>query len=214
MLESVKIVFENSDFWAVEKPALWLTVPGRAGSQDPRPVLRHVFEKQVKTPVYAVHRLDFEVSGLVLFAKNAVAHRLASQAFENHEAQKVYWARTERNEGRDAEVGQEFVWDFHLVRGKKRSFEAPHGKRAITNAVVVKDDGTLLDWQLRPLTGRSHQLRLSLSRAGFPIIGDQLYGAQTPYDREGIALRAIALTIPALRMDIRLAPTLSQKARP
>ncbi len=182
-------VFENESFVAVDKPAGWLTVPSRMGKSDPRPCLGPALEAELSARLWPVHRLDLEVSGLVLFARHAEAHRAASSWFENHRVHKRYEALTERR-APPPPLQSEVVWQSKLLRGKKRSYESPHGKEATTKARCL--GGEPLRWELWPETGRPHQLRVHLSRAGFPILGDALYGAEQPFT-SGIALRAVQL---------------------
>lgn len=182
-----KIVFENSHWVAVDKPALWLTVPSRLGASETRPILGLWLESHLKRRVWPVHRLDFEVSGLVLFALDAEAHRSSQKWFESHSVRKIYEAWT--TPPQDLQTGQEFCWRSKIVRGKKRSFVAEHGLPAETLVTFEGEIDQCGRWRLEPRTGRSHQLRLEMSRHHFEILGDSLYGGATwPY--EGIALRA------------------------
>ncbi len=189
-----QIVFDNQHVVAVDKPADMLTVPGRFGDADPRPVLGRLLEIQLGVRLWPVHRLDREVSGLVVFAKTADAHRIACGLFEGHEIKKVYEAFTEMGKAPPAPM-QNICWESRIVRGKKRSFEAPHGQQAITRARVLRQKGDRLHWELQPETGRPHQLRVHLANAGFPIVGDALYGSRLPFEAPGIALRAVALSV-------------------
>jgi tRNA pseudouridine32 synthase/23S rRNA pseudouridine746 synthase len=213
----MSVVFENEAVLAVDKPAGTLTVPSRLGAADERPCLGRMLEAAHGVRLWPVHRLDFEVSGLVIFAKTAAAHRIASQAFEGRRVHKHYEALCEG----EAAVPASFRWESLLVRGKKRSFAAPHGARAVTHArAVARIDGagllaagqstTLLRFELEPETGRPHQLRVHLATAGFPIAGDRLYGAKTTLRApHAIALRAVRLELDeAARAALGLPPAL------
>jgi tRNA pseudouridine32 synthase / 23S rRNA pseudouridine746 synthase len=195
---------------AADKPSGWLTVPSRLGQADPRPCLGRELERALSARLWPVHRLDLEVSGLVLFALTAEAHRTASAAFEGRRVHKVYQALTEGAE-LVAELPAVFDWQSRLVRGKRRSFQAPHGAPARTHAralarvpageattalgAIEPPGQELLHFQLEPETGRPHQLRVHLARAGFPVAGDTLYGARTVVAAPGtIALRSVGLT--------------------
>lgn len=188
-------VFENDRFVAVDKPSGVLTVPGRAGGSDPRRCLSIDLSRARR--VWPVHRLDYEVSGLVLFAKDADAHRAANGWFESREIHKTYEAWSEGAPPSEWQPNQSFEWSCLLARGKKRAFESPHGKPAVTRATWVGavswHEQSFLSWRLEPLTGRSHQLRFELARHGFPIVGDALYGAKVDFGNDSIALRSIAL---------------------
>jgi 23S rRNA-/tRNA-specific pseudouridylate synthase len=209
---------------AVDKPAGSLTVPSRLGAADPRPCVGRELEASLGRRLWPIHRLDFEVSGLVLFATSAAAHRIASVVFEGRRVHKVYEALTE---GADqvGDLPADFEWRSRLVRGKRRSFEAPHGSAAHTRARALQrveaaqhiaaDAGApvdLLHFRLEPTTGRPHQLRVHLARAGFPVAGDTLYGARSRLSTpKSIALRATALQFSseAERTALGLPPVLT-----
>lgn len=195
------IVWQNAALVAVDKMSGVLSVPGRQGSEDPRPVLGLWLQAQLGQRLWPVHRLDFEVSGLVVFALTADAHRRACQAFELRRVAKTYEALTGFSV--PPAQGQTFVWSSLLVRGKRRSFEAPHGAQAETHArcedvltgSAAGDYAPLAPlclWRLFPKTGRPHQLRVHLANHGYAIAGDVLYGgAAAP--GSGIALRSTSL---------------------
>ena len=198
------IVWQSDALVLVDKRPCVLTVPGRQGEVDPRPCLGRWLEKHLSCRVWPIHRLDFEVSGAVLFALNAQAHRRASVAFESRAVHKVYQALTTLGATLPP-PGATHTWESRLVRGKRRSFVAPHGQVAITAARFVKavssvdagafgTAGDVALWELKPQTGRAHQLRVHLANAGFPIAGDTLYGGTAAHDKSaGIALRAVSL---------------------
>lgn len=223
MKMSMGVVFENTYFLAVDKPAGWLSVPSREGGSDPRPCAGIELQK-IHGRLFPVHRLDFEVSGLILFARTPEAQREASGWFESHGVQKIYEAWTEGAPPREWKPGHSETWKLHLQRGKKRAFESPHGKAAITVArwmglvhvaAASARAGEALAWRLEPKTGRPHQLRVTLAKHGFPILGDALYGATRKFPRDGIALRAVKLAFPQNAFDLPAAievPALSAYA--
>lgn len=194
---SVAIIFENQAFVAAEKPGGWLSVPSRQGSQDERPVLGLILENQLGCRLWPVHRLDLEVTGLILFAKTAEAHRAANQWFEHHKVRKTYAALSPLPDNPPFE-GDEIIWESRLAKGKKRAFEAAHGKPSRTVAIFrgarVVSGFSAGFWHLEPLTGRSHQLRFEMYKRNLPIIGDRLYGSEIPWQRpQEIALRSFRL---------------------
>lgn len=206
----LNIVFENNDFIACDKPAGVLSTPDRFKSD--RPCLGLELQKQKNIQIFPVHRLDLEVSGLILYAKNARAHKTSQNWFVKKQLQKKYKALTlgqdfshwpndipAAREKLELTSKTEFLWKMKILRGKRRSFESPHGDPAETRAIFVSQKDQILEWELYPITGRSHQLRLELSRHGFPILGDHLYGSKTkltpqqwPYGP--LALRAIEIS--------------------
>lgn len=206
----VQILFENNDFIACDKPAGVLSVPDRHKSD--RPCLGLELQKQKNIQIFPVHRLDIEVSGLILFAKNSKSHRASQDWFSKKLIQKRYKALTldrdfshwpekiqAAREKLELKAGAEYIWKMKIFRGKRRSFEASHGDLSETKAIFSGRRADFNEWDLFPITGRAHQLRLELSRHGFPIAGDQLYGSQVilkpsqwPYGP--VALRAVEIT--------------------
>jgi tRNA pseudouridine32 synthase/23S rRNA pseudouridine746 synthase len=134
------------------------------------------------------------VSGLVLFARSAEAHRHISDWFERRRVKKVYEALTSGDRQGEALSETWNTWTCRMARGKKRAYLADFGKPAETLARCVGErvvqGVTLLAWELFPKTGRPHQLRFELARRQWPIAGDTLYGSTTRWREGEIALRA------------------------
>ncbi|MFM8269534.1 MAG: pseudouridine synthase [Pseudomonadota bacterium] len=182
-------LFENTNFLVVDKRPGFLSVPSRLGDKDERPCEISEWSKLKEARLWAVHRLDEEVSGVLLFAKTAEAHRIANGWFENRLVHKMYEALTESAESK-FKINEKQIWKSRLLRGKKRAYERDFGKESVTEATFL---GNGL-WRLSPLTGRSHQLRFELAKHGFPVLGDELYGSKTASVIPGaIALRSIEL---------------------
>jgi tRNA pseudouridine32 synthase/23S rRNA pseudouridine746 synthase len=143
-----------------------------------------------------------------MYAKNADAHRKANAWFEHKFVQKTYRALTTaqdfshipdnvKNSRQHFNLteGQTFEWRSRILRGKRRAYESTEGKDSLTLAkyLGVTPEG-FLEWHLQPVTGRSHQLRFDLSRHGFPIVGDKLYGSKKSlHNPDNIALRAFLI---------------------
>lgn len=203
----IQIVFQNESFVVCDKPALVLSVPAREKT-DQRYCLGLELQKEMQTQVFPVHRLDFEVSGLILYALNSQAHKASQNWFESKKIQKKYVAYTTlqnfmhwpENVNTDKTVidiseGKKFHWNSRILKGKRRSFLSEQGENAETKAMITNVGKDELCWELSPVTGKSHQLRLELSRHGFPIHGDQLYGSTVKWKQPGIALRAFSLDL-------------------
>jgi tRNA pseudouridine32 synthase/23S rRNA pseudouridine746 synthase len=203
----IEVVFENENFVVCNKPARVLSVPARE-KHDPRSCLGLVLQEKYKKPVFPVHRLDFEVSGLIIYALNSRAHKVSQDWFLKKTIRKMYLAQTSLQNfshwpeniktdrsAIDLETQKDFYWTTKIQRGKRRSFESDHGEWAETEAVVVQANSDSILWNLFPLTGKPHQLRFELSRHGFPIDGDQLYGSAVKINQDGILLRAVSLDL-------------------
>lgn len=164
----IRILLADDSVLAVEKPSGLLTVPGRAHwKQD---ALRTRVER-IYPDVLAVHRLDLETSGIVLFARTAEAQANLHKQFADRAVYKVYHAALLRRP--DVDVG---TIDAPLGPDPDRPgcyHPDAFGKAATTHYRML--DGTNVE--LTPETGRSHQLRVHLAVAlGCPIRGDRLYG--------------------------------------
>lgn len=195
-----QVLFQNTHLVVLDKPAGWLSVPARLGLAEPRPVLGLWVQKFLSKPVFPIHRLDEEVSGVILMALSREFHQVANDWFAKQQVIKNYQAMTARTAGTSIPFsGQRFRWESLVVRGKRRAFEAAHGKPAITEAECVGQVGPYWNWWVWPKTGRSHQIRLHLSKAGFPIAGDSLYQVSDSalgWAGPGIALRSVSLQLP------------------
>ncbi|MBC7464771.1 MAG: RNA pseudouridine synthase [Bdellovibrio sp.] len=203
----IKVIFENENFVVCDKSALVLSVPARE-RDDARPCLGLDLQQKYQRSVFPVHRLDYEVSGLIIYALNSKAHKISQDWFLKKTISKRYEALTSVQDFSHwpekvatertiitSDIGQQFYWSTKIHRGKKRSFESEHGEWAETEAVIVNHEGSKLRWDLFPLTGKPHQLRLELARRGFPILGDKLYGSAIDNKQDGIALKAVELNL-------------------
>jgi 23S rRNA-/tRNA-specific pseudouridylate synthase len=204
-----EFVFENDHVVIVDKPSGFLSVPSRLGLKDDRPVVGILLQDYLQKKIFPVHRLDEETSGLLVFAKTPRAQSCLNRGFEVHEIQKTYEALTVRVPAALALKNQ--MLQNNLFRGKKRSFEAPHGKQAITLVADIQLWGAEhFLWRLEPRTGRSHQLRVQLAMRGFPILGDDLYGASPELPVElKLPLgskRESAIALRAIKLDFSMVP--------
>ncbi len=127
-------------------------------------------------PVWAVHRLDRDTSGLVVFARNtAIAQELTKQ-FRKHQVDRLYSAMT-RGVPSDGRIESVFVRD----RGDGRrgssttATSGQDGLRAVTTLKVTEAIGSFARVECRLETGRTHQVRIHLGEAGFPLCGERLY---------------------------------------
>jgi tRNA pseudouridine32 synthase/23S rRNA pseudouridine746 synthase len=203
----IQIVFQNENFVVCLKPALVLSVPSR-DKNDKRPCLGLQLQDQLGQQIFPVHRLDFEVSGLILYATNGRSHQAAQDWFLKKSIRKLYRAQTGAqnfahwpesvNTDRsviDCRSGQFFYWKTKILRGKRRSYESEIGEWSETEAEIISTQNEFISWHLYPITGKPHQLRFELSRHGFPIVGDKLYGSKFSKTEPGIALKAFELDL-------------------
>ncbi|MFH1742462.1 MAG: RluA family pseudouridine synthase [bacterium] len=121
-----------------------------------------------------VHRLDKETSGVLIVAKNDFAHQGLSAQFRARQVDKVYWAFVygvpKSQSGRvDLPIGRHF-------RDRKRFAVREEGKSSLTEWRQLACQGDVAWLEVRPHTGRTHQIRVHLRHQGYPILNDRLYG--------------------------------------
>lgn len=196
--EELRILYEDNHCLAVCKPAGLLTIGDRSGDVSLVDLAREHLRKRYHKPgnvfVGVVHRLDRPVSGIVLLARTSKAAGRLAEQFREGRVQKVYEALVE---GRVA--AKEGLLVDRLVKDRQTNVVRPvtapvtHAResRLTFRRLRTFRDTTLLE--VRPQTGRSHQIRVQLSAAGHPIVGDRKYGAHRPF-AGGIALAAVRLT--------------------
>lgn len=169
----MKVAFEDARLLVLDKPAGQLVIPGRDGRREG--TLQAEAEAHAGGKVFVVHRIDGEASGLVLFAKDAEAHRLLCAQFAKRQVRKLYRALVlgvfEKDELLKAPI-KEF--------GSGRMGVHPEGKPAQTTLRVLHRYPAATLLEAEPHTGRRHQLRVHLYHAGHPILGDPLYGKERP----------------------------------
>jgi 23S rRNA pseudouridine1911/1915/1917 synthase len=148
--------------------------------------------------VRAVHRLDKETSGLVVFARTAVAESALGKQFRAHSTERAYWALV-RGRAREGRVESWLVRD--RGDGRRGSSTAPGGgQRAVTHVRVVEELGDFTLVECRLETGRTHQVRIHLGEAGTPLCGERVYD-RPPHGRpapDGSGAPRVALHAAAL----------------
>ncbi len=129
--------------------------------------------------VFVVHRIDRDTSGLVVFAKNADAHRALSAAFESRKVDKTYLAVVHGNPAwRETECDLPLRPDGD--REHRTVIDKANGKRARTAFRLLGSYGHLSIVEAKPETGRTHQIRVHLAALGHAIVADPLYGDGRP----------------------------------
>lgn len=176
------VLHRDADVVAVDKPTGVAVIPGR--NEPPTDCLRAWVERDLGLRLWVVHRIDRDVSGVVLFARNAAAHRRLSTDFEQGVIGKRYWALV------DGVVAEpEGRIDLALRTGL-------HGGRSVVDAVRGKPSLTIWRRQrtfaaftileCEPRTGRTHQIRVHLRAIGHPLAVDRRYGKRTALRRQDL----------------------------
>lgn len=193
------VLFEDNHLLALDKPSGLPAAhfDGDTGTADlwAKEYLRAKYRKPGNVFLGVVHRLDRPTSGVLLFARTSKAAARLSEQFRDGTAAKVYLAVTTGCHWPD--TGELRDWLFHddpARRVRAVPPDTPGAKPAATAFTVLARDGDRTLLELRPKTGRKHQLRVQLASRGGPIIGDTKYGSPVPLG-EAIALHAKSLTV-------------------
>jgi len=189
----VETLFENEDIVVVNKPEGMAAIPERQKEPPPAESLYKWLCAQRGEQLFIVHRIDKGTSGVILYARNAEAHRQLSLQFQRRLVRKEYLALVHgvvaADEGAiDKPLGQ---------HGSGRVAVNPqHGRESSTEYRVLHRFPAYTLVEAYPKTGRRHQIRVHLYSIGHPIVGDRLYGdpmIQRDYPR--MMLHACKLTI-------------------
>ncbi len=168
------VLHEDARVLAFDKPAHLLMHPvGRTFAWGLIDLARAAFPDDEP---HLVHRLDRETSGVALVARDADANRMLKAAFEDRRVQKTYWAIVRGAVPWDtlditAALGDDEASPIRL----KRTVRAD-GQPALTRARVLWRGDTTTLIECKPITGRTHQIRVHLDSVGFPLLGDRIYG--------------------------------------
>lgn len=186
----IEIVYEDESIVVVNKPSGMLTHPSnRERSGALTNALAHHFIATSGSPVRAglVHRLDRDTSGAIVVAKTLKAHRILSNAFRERRVRKTYLAVVTGSPGVDsgaidAPIGCDKTdWPHWKV--------IDSGRPAKTNYIVLRRFPKHALLQLEPLTGRTHQIRIHCRLAGYPLLGDPVYGIRNDPEAKRLGIK-------------------------
>lgn len=215
-----RVLFRDDWVLAIDKPA-GLAVQGGSGTARHLDGLLDALTFDAHERPRLVHRLDRDTAGVLLLARTAEAARRLGATFKTDEPRKLYWALVAGAPAKprgmiDAPLGKQ-----RGAKGEKMSSAAADARPAVTRWASVASKGKLASWlALRPLTGRTHQLRAHCLALGHPILGDGKYGGRKAFP-ERLALpkqlfllaREIALPHPEDGLTLRVQAPLPEHFR-
>ncbi|MFO1519094.1 MAG: RNA pseudouridine synthase [bacterium] len=183
VVDSSMILREEEGWMAVNKP------PGLP-VQGSRVSIRFSLQEALRNMtgckgLSAVHRLDRETSGILLFAKEKRAEAALMKQFHDQKAKKIYRAVVTSAESlpESGKVEGYLIRDFRRLPQNFYRLKPENngkGKWSESEFECLKREGELALSQIRPKTGRTHQIRVHLASLGCPILGDDLYGKKSP----------------------------------
>lgn len=181
--QEVRVLYRDEYLAIVSKPSGMLSVPGITGG----PSVQEMLSQMIDSKVFAVHRLDMDTSGLLLFALNPTVQSDLQRQFEERTVHKLYKARLRGRIIPGANVNMESE-----TRGRislplsadydnrpRQMADLQSGREAVTDFTIIGTSDYGTDVHFMPLTGRTHQLRVHSAHSlglSSPIVGDTLYG--------------------------------------
>ena len=160
-------------------------------------------------PPALAHRLDADTSGVLVLGRHPKALAKLGRLFSGRDTEKTYWAVVE-----GAPAVPEGVFDWPLLKVNTKSGwsvkVSDKGQKAVTRFKVLGRGSGICWLELKPETGRTHQLRVHCARAGCPVIGDRFYGRALPGQQLHLQSHAIVLPLsknqPPLRVEAPAPP--------
>ncbi len=169
-LRKIELIHEDEDLLIMNKPSFLLSIPDRNNEkQSMLGLLREKYER-----VFTVHRLDFETSGLICFAKNEHAHQSLSVQFEKRQTTKIYHAIVEGRMMQEKGIIDLSITEDLANKGKMKI--ARDGKPSLSEYRLVERFRHFSYVEINLKTGRTHQARVHMKAIGFPMAVDKDYG--------------------------------------
>ena len=179
------VIYEDDNVIVFNKPKGMLSI--KKGDYSPEPAIEDWGE--------IVHRLDRDTSGVIIVAKNFKTKGMLQKQFQERKTHKTYYAITE-----GIPKQPHAIINIPLARNLKKPttfMPDPNGREAVTEYKVLEQGKERALIELKPQTGRTHQLRIHLAHIGTPILGDPVYNPKGhKADRMYLHAQSLEITIP------------------
>ena len=173
------ILYDDNEIIVCIKEKGILSQMGKPGQKS----MIDILSEEFGCDIYPVHRLDKEVSGVMVYAKTSKAAATLSAQVSSREMEKHYIATTEKSD-LDKEGTMEDL--LYFDKGKNKSFVVKRERRGVKKAILqykeISSTADLTTYSVRLLTGRTHQIRVQFASRKYPLIGDRKYGSKIEGD--------------------------------
>jgi tRNA pseudouridine32 synthase/23S rRNA pseudouridine746 synthase len=189
-----RLLYRDALMLVIDKPAGLPVHPGPGGGDT---LVRHLDALRFGLPrrPEAAHRLDRDTSGCLVLGRHAQALARLGDLFKRNAVDKVYWAVVEGSPPEDEGEIDLALGPIAPDRPWRMKVD-PAGQAALTRWRVLGRSAAGTFLELRPVTGRTHQLRVHCAARGWPILGDAIYGAAPRHGGPGLHLHARGVTVP------------------
>ena len=202
-----KILFQDEHILVAYKPHFLAVIP--TGIYIKECLQNRLREKTGQQNLQALHRLDRPTAGLVLFSVNPATRHLYHELFSACKIHKTYQAIARINEEEDL-VGKEWLVQNRIVQSDPRFLmemvEGEPNSHSVIRCLAQSGDKAL--FELNPITGKTHQLRLHMQSLGWPLLNDRFYPILLPKDEE-----VYSLPLQLLAKELRFIDPVTQQSR-
>ncbi len=190
---NLDVIYIDNHLLVVRKPSGMLAQGDRTGDRSlleyGKAYVKAAFNKPGDAFLGLVHRLDRPTSGVMVFARTSKAAARLSEQFRARRIGKVYWALVEGKTPREGRMVDT------LLRAGPSSTVSERGQEAVLGFRRLRFERGISWVEVRPKTGRHHQIRVQFAHRGHPVVGDFRYGASIGFPEKSLALHARALTL-------------------
>ena len=172
MLDSIEVLFDHPDFLVVNKPSA-ISVQNESHQSGILPILCQQLNLE---QLWLVHRLDKITSGILILAKHPQAAAVFGQLFEHKQIEKYYLAISAKKPKKKQGVVK---GGMKKIRNGKWMLDSSNTAEAISQFFSFSLSPGLRLFLVKPLTGKTHQIRVALKSLGSPILGDELYKGES-----------------------------------
>jgi 23S rRNA pseudouridine1911/1915/1917 synthase len=191
----IEVLFEDNHIIAVNKQSGDIVQGDKTGDktlgEKVAVFLKEKYNKPGNVFVGVTHRIDRPVTGVVLFAKTSKALARLNEMFQSKNVQKTYWALvTGEPEQKSAVLTHYLIKNAKINKSVALNHERTGAKKSVLSYVMLEGKYKFPLLEVKPVTGRSHQIRAQLSKIRCAIVGDLKYGARYPNSNQSICLHA------------------------
>ena len=211
------VLYEDNHLIAINKKSGDICQADKTGdiplSEIVKEFLKNKYNKPGNVYLGTIHRIDRPTTGVIIYAKTSKALSRMNEKFRNNEISKTYWAIVKNKLPKQSDILENYLSKNNK---KNKSFvtKVKDGKYSKLNYNIIKSLDNYYQYEIKPETGRHHQIRVQLSNIGSPIKGDLKYGAKRSNKDGSICLHAreIIFKHPVTKEELKItAPTPQNK---